>query len=199
MKVHEGSLPRRRITLELPVVDTTQLLLGLPGGQRYLLDEHLELHLTLLHVGRTDEVFDAVKRVASKNPNLQVSEFLHDLRNWLELEVGRFPGPYQVRPLRWKSFANLRVLLVDGIGWSPADYHGALLEDLRAFIGRWSNLKEAAQILREPAFGFTGKSYQPHISINTLSPLNEDVLPDLGGHLTLGRATIRNIDSLSHL
>lgn len=193
------SLPSKRISLECPVVDADALrewvraVVAETGGKVSWTSDY---HMTVLHLGRPNEIFEAVHaNMPSRLPVIDESRFLRQLRKWLQVHVLTLRHPVTVSvdgliPLG----ATAPYALACRIATMPRqlrNLHQDLLGSLGRFMQEDLGVADGPGLLSSSsAFGFSGKSWTPHITVGSGTSLKNLELPEY--KVRLGPMLVRN-------
>lgn len=195
-------LPTRRLSLECPVVyeaDLRTAALAAFGDQEFFPAD--ELHMTVFHVGRTHEVYEAVTQARQDFAHrpLDTSRFAVALHHWLRRSAMVLPRESWVQGRSFQTLGETpyaAVLVLDQLSPMIADVHDRLSESFARFLRDECNVPNGTSLLRENAvFGFSGKSWIPHITVGRVPAGRSIPAPAL--RVTLGDMRTRNEGSLA--
>jgi len=198
-------LPSKRISLECPVanpVDVRDWAYYAVLSARATIEPPSDYHLTVLYLGRPDEIFRAVQSAASDRVSLNEAYFLDRLRNWLRVHV---------RTLRHRVAVAASGLVTLGpaepyalacrISFLPpevSDLHEGLLSSFATFLNEELGVSDGLGFMgSSPVFGYSGKSWVPHITVGRSRVRTEVNLPPL--EVGLGPLRVRNGEVLGLL
>jgi len=171
-------LPSKRLTLEYPVADTDDfygwakqaaLKLGLDLPRRG------EYHFTILHIGKPNEIFAAVKSALQEPSLINEDQFLQRLRAWLVTARSELPSGARVIADRlatlgsapsYSVVSRIASRALPHLHYELLDSFAVVLEDCGVEDGR-------RFMSMASALGYSGKSWNPHITVGeTHTPID---------------------------
>ena len=195
-------LPSRRISLECPVVDAA-------GLQEWAHDDAVkagaslkpssDYHLTVLHLGRPAEIFEAVRSAAGDRRASGEDYFADRLRNWLQAHVKTLRHSVSVASDGLLTLGSAKpyalACRISALPPEVRDLHDGLLSSFAHFLHQELGVADGASFMRlSPVFGYSGKSWVPHITIGQTEALVEVRLPTR--EVRLSPMRVRNGDVL---
>lgn len=196
-------LSNRRISLECPVVDAKDLQ-GWVGsftlGTAADLKPYDDYHLTVLHLGKTDEIFETVRmHVDARSRPLSEAQFLGQLQAWLRVHVRTLRHSVDVGVNRLATLGQQApyalVCRVTTLPLELSDLHESLLTSFGRLLEEDFGVPDGLGLVRSsPIFGFSGKEWVPHVTVgNVRRPVELDLPPRT---VRLGPMKVRNGESL---
>lgn len=191
-------VPNSRIALECSVLNTESLRTAIQrSGVKGLVSDRREYHFTVLYLGRPSEVLDAVQRARSDYAHrpLDDDRFVTALRAWLQRHVGVVSSETQVAGDRLIRLGDAATLLLDRIPRELTGVHGHLVDSFATFLHEELNVPDGRALMRnDSAFGFSGKTWIPHITVGSISTALDSTLDEI--EVVLGPMQVRNWASL---
>ena len=195
-------IPTRRLSLECAVLRAENLT---ASARRHIPNLHAkdnaEVHLTVMHLGRTNEIYDAVQRSRNEYAHrpLDAHRFISALREWLRKSALIVPRNSWAQGSRFTTLGGphlAAVLEIDKLAPAIADVHELLLTSFAEFLSVELNAPHGMALLNtDPAFGFSGKSWIPHITVGQLDePQTQETEPL---RVDLGQMSVRNWRSIA--
>jgi hypothetical protein len=199
-------LPARRISLECPVIRGADALKRSAEttlvGERVRFHEPSDYHLTFLHVGRPSEIFAVVTSARSQATRHTLSEerFLIELKKWLTRAEKAMRHDIRVEASRLVSLGPTPPYAVacevPVLPGEVADLHEALLQDFAMLLQEAFGVPDGTALLQSSeAFGYSGKSWIPHVTVGGSSQPLIRTLPRT--IFVLGPLRMRNSASLN--
>ena len=170
-------LPSRRISLQCPVDNAASIReslaerVGELGGDLAPANDY---HFTVLHIGRPNEIYGAVASVADRRQaTLDESTFLELFRNWVQVHSQTLRHETAVKAEGLVTLGERPplslVYKVVGLPLELRSLHSELLGSFARFLQVDLGAPDGAGLLRaSPVFGFSGKSWVPHVSVGTI-------------------------------
>lgn len=196
-------LPRRRLSLECPVVDQQLLEKQIAESvvpDQFTLKAPVDYHLTVFHLGRPNEIYEAITEAQiAAQPGWNEGSFLKMLTRWLGRSKRRIPEPITVEI---KGLMTLGSRIPYAVACKVADPTGDLQRIHSQLISSFARLMEDDMGLDDgrkflkgsPVFGFSGKSWSPHITVGETSlPLATSVPV---GSVDVGPMQVRNASAV---
>lgn len=186
-----------RVTLEAPVIDPGSFAQAVraAAGVAYEPVEDTELHLTILHVGKPADIFAVVQaaRATSSSRALDPERFVHDLAVLLHQLVltSRHDAPARTGEVLTLGVEPPLALVVRlELSAALADLHELMLKQFSVFLETQGAADGDALLRHSPAFGFTGKSWLPHVTVGKSMHKVSGLMP--AQDVQLGALRIRN-------
>lgn len=171
-------LPDKRISLECPVLMPDQLqrwVEGSAGAAGGRLTPAYDYHLTVLHLGRTREIYGAIaERISLRQSGDNERRFLSAYRAWLEVHVKTLRHPMTVFTGDLSTLGSgppPYPLVCKVVNMPPAleGLHADLLAAFGSFLEESMGIPDGPGFLSSSSvFGYSGKSWVPHITVGTI-------------------------------